>query len=116
MTTSDSRPTGTKFRRPLTSAEMARIEAAVRSGGPAEQGPAAGLMKMWDIILGEAEGLTYAVAVASGQGLHPRDYAIPREQAEQLVAMLKGTRSSRVQRSVGLTWRLDGPASYDPED
>lgn len=113
---SDTRPIGTRFKRPLTDDELAKVEHALRTGGPGQHGPAKAMVALWDIILGEAEGCTYAVATATDRGYHPNDYAIPRRQANELVKLMQGTRRAQVRHGVTLAWRNTGPASYDEDE
>lgn len=110
------RPIGTRFRRPLTDAELAKIEQALRTGGPGQHGPAKAMVALWDIILGEAEDTTYSIAMTTQRGYRPNDYAIPRRQATELIKLMQGTRRAQVRHGVTLAWHNTGPASYDEEE
>jgi hypothetical protein len=113
MATSEPRTVKRRFKRPLTDDELGRIEQALRTGGGGPHGPAAALVALWDVILQDAEGCTYAQANAEDRGFRPNDYAIPKAQADALLALMKGTRSKRVRNSVSMTWHNRGPASYN---
>lgn len=60
--------TGRRFRRALSTSEMAEIERVIRS-----EGGAAGFRAIWSLILSEAEGVTWDDAVELGLKFHPSE-------------------------------------------
>lgn len=111
----ETRQVGSRFRRPLSAEEMGQVLAALRSGGRDQHGPAAAMVALWDIILTEAEGTTFAAAMAAQCGYHPNDYAIPRWQARELIAEMARGRRAQVRHGVRLAWNNSGPAVYDDD-
>ena len=106
--------TGARFRRPLTRAELARVLAPL-AASTGHEPPARSLVALWDVILADAEGTTYAVAHASNLGLRPNDYAIPSHQADEILQAMMDGRRARVRASIRLAWLDKGPATYDDE-
>ena len=111
------RGVGTRFRRPLTPAELAAITAAARRGGR-DGGLDGAFRATWDILLGEAEGMTTAQASVRGFRFHPAEYAIPESQAEVLLGLWRRYRGPRYPRdsAVRMLWMSMGPGTYpDPQ-
>jgi hypothetical protein len=103
---------GARFKRPLTDAELAKVLAPLARPRGAKP-PAEALIALWDIILADAEGTTYAAAHAAKLNLRPNHYAIPATQAAEITdAMMQG-RTPRVRASVRIAWLDQGPATYD---
>jgi hypothetical protein len=99
----------------LTDAEMATVLERVEA-----EGGAAGFITMWDVILTEAEGVTYAEAVEQDTKFDVFAYAIPYEQSEQLTAAMRrarkrrhGASPARWRQQVTWTWFQIGPATFD---
>ena len=68
----------------------------------------------WDILLGDAEGMTMAEAAARGFRFHPAEYAIPESQSEVLLGIwrLHRGRAHPKESEVGMLWMNMGPGSY----
>lgn len=98
-----------RFHRPLTEAELATVLAASREGGVAS-----GIRALWDVILREAEGMTWKEAVAQGQQFEPGRYAIPTEQPVAVRQALEqhGADFVKVETAVAMAWLDVGPATY----
>ena len=98
-----------RFHRPLTHAELAAVLAASRKGGVS-----AGIPALWDVILLEAEGMTWNEAIEQGQRFEPGRYAIPAEQAEAVRRALErhGADFVKVEAAVALAWLDVGPATF----
>lgn len=100
---------GSKFRRPLTDEEIAQIKAEKQADDA--------FMKLWDIILTDAEGEGWELAISRGHKYTPSEYAIPRAQEEDLVAwMIKKLPKHKRSMSVHMTFLDMGPATYDPSE
>lgn len=98
-----------RFCRPLTETELAAVidEAGAR-------GVLAALQALWDLILEDAEGISWAQAVASGRVFDPGDYAIPRAQAGEIQRAMRRHGAALSRRpDVGMVWLDRGPALYD---
>lgn len=101
--------TGYRFRRPLSGEEMREVERRMRSDGAA-----AGFRALWDVILLEAEGVTWDDAVAQGLKFYPGDFAIPLAQANELQTLMTKYRGRNDKpMNVSMTWLNNGPASYE---
>lgn len=98
-----------RFHRPLTDAELAAVLASCRDGGVTTGMPA-----LWDVILGEAEGVTWDEATEQGQRYEPGRYAIPAQQADAVRKALQqhsaGVRNAAY--AVAMAWLDIGPATY----
>lgn len=109
---------GTRFRRPLTDEELEQIRSARVSD--TDDGGAAfnAFTKLWDILLGEAEGLSFAEAEAhtaeTGERFDIRSYAVPHAQSETIFAILHGDLTGHDSKRLGILWVDLGPASYEP--
>jgi hypothetical protein len=116
-TPNEHRGVGYRFRRPLTRAEFDQItEAAQRRG---KSGGLDGAFRAtWDILLGEAEGMTMAQASEQGVRFHPAEYAIPDSQCEVLLDIWVRHRGPRYpkQSAVGMLWMNMGPGSYAEDE
>jgi hypothetical protein len=100
---------GYRFRRPLSAEEMTEVERVMRSNGGA-----AGFRALWDVILSEAEGVTWDDAVERRLKFRPGDYAVPLAQANELLALMTKHRGRNDKPiSVSMTWLSDGPTSYE---
>ena len=110
------RGVGFRFRRPLTPDELDSITAAARRRGK-DGGLDGAFRATWDILLGEAEGLTMDEAAWRGLKFHPAEYAIPHSQSETVLSIWRRHRGPRYpnESSVGLLWMDMGPGSY-PDD
>lgn len=107
---------GWKFHRALTDEELAAVKARIDA-----EGGAAGFRAMWDVLLTEADGVSYEQAVLAGVRVEPAAYAIPLAQAELLTGWMQkarrgrgGASASRWHQQVTWTWFQLGPASFDP--
>ena len=83
--------------------------AACRDGGVTTGMPA-----LWDVILGEAEGLTWDEAIEQGQRFEPGRYAIPAQQADAVRQALQehGADLHNAPYAVAMAWLDIGPATY----
>ena len=107
---------GFRFRRPLTEDEFERITAAAMQRG--RSGGLDGAFRAtWDILLGDAEGLTMQEASDRGLRFHPAEYAIPESQSDRLLGIWRKHRGPRYPResAAGMLWMSMGPGSY-PDD
>lgn len=102
---------GSRFRRPLTDRELDSVRTAARRDGPAD-----GLHELWTLILRDAEGVTWDEAVDRGLKFTPSDYAIPYEQARDVLETLKENQPRSLRVGVSVEWLNIGPASYEPTD
>ena len=104
-------PRAYRFQRRLTDAELATVLAASRQGGVN-----AGMPALWDVILGEAEGVTWNEAIEQGQQFEPGHYAIPVHQADTVRQALEhsGAGLLKVSDTIALAWLDLGPATYYP--
>lgn len=98
-----------RFHRPLTDAELAAVLEASGEGGVDS-----GIPALWDVILREAEGMTWDEAIEQGQRFEPGRYAIPAQQAEAVRHALAqhGADFIKVDTAVAMVWLDVGPASY----
>lgn len=114
---SSPRGVGFRFRRPLTDAELDAITAAAKRRGK-DGGLDGAFRATWDILLGEAEGVTMDEASARGLKFHPAEYAIPQSQSEILLRLWRRHRGPRYRKesSVGMLWLNMGPGSYPDDD
>lgn len=107
---------GSRFRRALTQDELDRIgDTAKKSGSKA------GFDALWDIILLDAEGVTFTEAADEGRKFSVRDYAIPDHQDKQIQQMLSvpRSRSNRKRwsrRDTAMGFLFYGPAVYGTDD
>lgn len=99
---------GSRFNRALTNDEVAMVLDTLRASGP----PAA-FIKMWDIILLEAEGMTWEEAITRDLEFHVRDYAIPTAQQDRLRAAMLLRRRRAMRRKIHWSWFQFGPAFSD---
>ncbi|WP_435771382.1 hypothetical protein [Nocardioides sp. SYSU DS0651] len=83
---------------------MAGIEAAAERGGTD-----AAFDATWDVILGEAEGMTTAEASERGLRLDPSAYAIPEGQARVVQGIWHRHRGHT---GPSFLWLQMGPATY----
>jgi len=106
---------GHRFRRPLTDAELDAIAAAAKRRG--KSGGLNGAFRAtWDILLGDAEGMTMDEATERGLRFHPAEYANPQSQSEVLLEIwLRHRGPHRKASAVGMLWMDMGPGSY-PDD
>jgi hypothetical protein len=124
MTTSQPAPVpdeprgiGIRFRRPLTDDELGAIKRAAKRRS--KSGGLDGAFRAtWDILLGDAEGMTMDDAYDSGLRFHPAEYAIPQSQSEQLLAIWREHRGPRYPKesAAEMLWLNMGPASYPDGD
>lgn len=91
-----------RFQRELTEGEMEQIL------GAAGRKPDAVLVALWDVILREAEGMSWKDACDRDQKYHVSEYAIPAHQATRIQAAL-GPKST-------MLWFNVGPASFGNGD
>src|SRR5690242_21813798 len=101
-------PLGRKFHRELTDAELERITATTKRSGPE-----AVIIELWDILLTAVEGISYAEARTLGRQFNVRDYAIPEQQEDDLLAIYRRHRKQVSKTAIDLTWLDIGPATYD---
>jgi hypothetical protein len=107
---------GFRFRRPLTEDEFDAVVSAAKTRG--KTGGLDGAFRAtWDILLGEAEGMTLAEAHESGLKFFPAEYALPDSQAERLLGIWLRHRGPhyRQESDVGFRWMNMGPGSYPDE-
>ena len=106
------RGVGFRFRRSLTDEELERIRSAAKRPGR-NGGLDAAFRATWDILLGEAEGMTMAQAVDRGLKFHPLEYALPEHQAQQVLSIWVRHRGPRyrIASAASLLWMSMGPAS-----
>ena len=111
-----SRRVGSRFRRRLTPAELRSIVMA--ADAPPGTAVEAAFRTLWDLLLTEAEGVSFADAVERGLRFHPDDYAIPAAQAASLIDLLNQVAGALrgSERSVAMAWLELGPATYDDSD
>ena len=103
---------GTRFRRPLTEQELDKIAEIAKWPGETG-GLAATFRAIWDVLLGEAEGVTYAEASERGLKFNVAEYAIPESQRGVLLDLLHEVRGPAVKESsVAMLWLDRGPATY----
>lgn len=98
-----------RFHRALTGPELEAVFSACLEGGVDR-----GMPVLWDILLQEAEGTTWADATTAGRRFEPGDYAIPSSQATAVKAALgqyHGLGGSG-HPSVLMLWLSIGPATY----
>lgn len=111
-------PVGSRFRRPLTDDELERIRSARSSSRDDTDAAFIAFVALWDILLGEAEGLTFADArahtAATGERFDIRSYAVPYEQSATIFEILHGDLTGRSSKWVGVLWVDLGPAGYEP--
>lgn len=107
---------GSRFRRALTDDELKRIDDAIRTGFAGEGGPAAGIRAMWDIILRDAEGVSWGEQSVPERRYDVRDYAIPARQEQAILARLYRGQSRGVRNSIGFAWLDVGPAVFDDDE
>ena len=112
-----SRGTGFRFRRPLTDEELETIKAAAKRRTK-DGGLDGAFRATWDILLGEAEGMTMAEATERGLTFFPAEYAIPHSQSEIVLGIWRRYRGPRYHKEsvVGMLWMDMGPGSYPDED
>lgn len=107
---------GARLRRPLTDAELEAITTAAKRRG--KDGGLDGMFRAtWDILLGEAEGLTMEEARRRGLRFHPAEYAIPQSQSVSLLRIWRRHRGPHYpsESAAGMLWIHMGPGSY-PDD
>lgn len=99
----------------LTETEMAHLRQLAHEG---RRGPERALDALWDLILREAEGVGLAEASQRDGSFWVQDYAMPRDQAEALLAaMIEGRRLPQWEVSrFHLMWVNWSPADYEPHD
>lgn len=99
--------------RRLAEPEMARLRRLARAG---RKGPERALDALWDLILQEAEGVGVAEASQRPGSFRVQDYAMPRDQADALLAaMIEGRRLPQwVVSRFHLMWVNWSPADYEP--
>lgn len=99
--------------RRLSESEMMRLRRLARDG---RKGPKRALDALWDLILREAEGVGLAEASQRDGSFRVQDFAIPRDQAEALLAaMIENRRLPRWEVSrFHLMWVNYSPADYEP--
>ena len=107
---------GYRFRRPLTDAELETITSAAKRRGK-DGGLDGAFRATWDILLGEAEGLTMDEAIERGLKFHPAEYAIPESQSETLLGIWLRHRGPRYPQGVccRVLVAKHGPGTY-PDD
>lgn len=76
-------------------------------------------MRLWDIMLGAATGMSYAGAAEhtadTGERFDVRAFAIPEEQAREVFEiMYEGLAGTEI-TAVGMLWADLGPTDYAPD-
>jgi len=104
---------GCRYRQRLTDDEMNAIRQARRRGATGSARAMSGFAALWDAILGSAEGVTYLEASTGNRRFNPSDDAIPSDQSETVLRLLKGRLDRRSRTAVGMLWFNMGPASYE---
>lgn len=101
--------------RRLTDEEMASLRNLARNG---RKGPAKALDALWELILFEAEGISLAEADARPGSFHVQDYAIARDQADELLAAMTERRRLPDRTVAGFhqMWAFYSPADHDDPD
>jgi len=91
----------------FTEAQMGAIIDAINDGGEI-----AGVIKVWDILLGEP------LETYEGPALKPWEYAIPRVQSHTIgEAIIARERSNPTHTGMaGGTWMNNGPTSFTESD
>lgn len=100
--------------RRLTDDEMNMLVRLARDG---RKGPGRAMEALWDLILREAEGISYAEAKDTGLVFAVQNCAIPSDQSQALyAAFVKGRRLARREvAGIGMLWLNLSPADYDAE-
>lgn len=108
-------PGGPYRMRRLTGDEMDHLCALARQG---RTGPAAALRQLWDLILRDAEGVSYDEAADQPGKFSVDDYAIDQDQLKRLhEAMLVRRRLNRRDLNlVAMLWLDQSPPGYGPEE
>lgn len=98
--------------RRLTDEEMADLSRLARNG---RAGPGRAIDALWELIVQDAHGVS--LEEAAERGFHVQDYAMARDQAEQLKdAMVTRRRLPRkVVAGFWMTWAMYSPADYEPD-
>lgn len=98
----------TKFNRAFSADEVQSIRDLLPAGRHDE--PAEAFLRMWDIILLDAEGFTVDQARLDGTEVDVTAYAVPEQQLDELKEMLMAGRSARTASRVLYSFMLNGPA------
>jgi hypothetical protein len=101
--------------RRLTDDEMTMLVRLARDG---RTGPGRAMVALWDLILRDAEGISYEDAAATGCVFAVQNYAIAADQSAALHdAVMKRRRLNRRELTgFGMLWLNLSPAEYDAEE